>query len=192
MKFKRRDLPALVSLGIVPEDATTELLNGLIVLTDRAAQGEDILRVGISHRKTVELLSDLRTHLNNEHRHVECQQPLACGDEHEPQPDFMVIRGKLEDLGEDEPTAASAYCVIEVADSSYERDAGEKLFGYARAGILQYTIINLRNRTAEIYTNPDPSAGVYPPPVILAESDTLPIRVGESEFFSVALADLLP
>jgi hypothetical protein len=192
VKFKRSDLPALVRLGIVPEDATTELLNGMIVLVDRAAEGEDILRVGRSHRITVERLSRLSNSIDTPLRHVECQQPLACGDTQEPQPDFMVVRGILNDLDDDYPTAADAYSVIEVADSSYERDLGEKLRGYARAGIQQYIIINLRNRKAEVYTNADAANGTYPPAVVLGERDSLPIRVGESEFFSVQLGQLLP
>ena len=83
-------------------------------------------------------------------------------------------------------------CVIEVADSSYERDSGEKLIGYARAGIRQYIILNLRNRTAEVYTNPDTAAGTYPPPKVIAEGDPLSLRVGEAEHFDVRLAELLP
>jgi Uma2 family endonuclease len=82
--------------------------------------------------------------------------------------------------------------VIEVADSSYEKDAGEKLFGYARAGIPQYIIINLRNRTAEVYTNPDQASGTYAAPQIVSPQQSLPLRVGEAEFFAVSLVDLLP
>jgi hypothetical protein len=39
---------------------------------------------------------------------------------------------------------------MEVGDGSHERDAGEKLTGYARAGAARYTIPTLRNRTTEI------------------------------------------
>ncbi len=82
--------------------------------------------------------------------------------------------------------------MIEVADSSYERDSGFKLAGYARAGIPQYIIINLRNRTAEVYTKPDTAAGTYAAPVIITEKDALSVRVGESEMFEIRLEQLLP
>jgi hypothetical protein len=36
------------------------------------------------------------------------------------------------------------------------------------------------------------TAGTYPPPLILTEKDSLSLRVGESEMFSVQLADVLP
>jgi Uma2 family endonuclease len=79
-----------------------------------------------------------------------------------------------------------------VADSSYERDSGEKLTGYARVGVPQYIIINLRNRTAEIYSRPNTVAGVYPPAQIISESELLLLRVGEEEFFTVPLGEVLP
>jgi hypothetical protein len=191
-QFTRKDAAALVRVGIVPEDASTELLDGMIVHTDRAATGEDVLRVGIEHRITVERLSNLRAQLNTDARHVESQQPLACSDTNEPQPDFMVIRGRLEQYGEDGPTAADAYCVVEVADSSYERDSDVKLKGYARAGVQQYIIINLRNRTAEVYTQPNAAAETYTSPQIVTAEQSLSLRVGETEYFTVALAAVLP
>jgi hypothetical protein len=191
VKFTRRDAAELVRLGIIPEDASTELLNGLIVLTDRAATGEDVLRIGKRHRNAVENLSDLRSQINSSSRHVQSQQPLACGEFNEPQPDFMVIRGRKEDLDDDHPAAEDAYCVIEVADSSYERDAGEKLVGYARAGVVQYVIINLRNRTAEVYTKPDMAAQTYAPPLIIGASESVSIRIGDDEYFTVRLDQIL-
>jgi hypothetical protein len=181
----------MVRVGVVPEDALTELLHGLLVYTDRSKLGEDPLSVGEDHTLCVEALSDLRTIINTSDRHVRSQQPLICGDDHEPQPDFMILRGLLKSYKE-KPTAADAFCVIEVADSSYERDAGEKLIGYARAGIVQYIIINLRNRTAEVYTNPDSAAGSYAPPQIIPADGTLQLRVSEADVFTLPLIDVLP
>jgi Uma2 family endonuclease len=191
MRFTRDDVEALVRLGIVPEDASTELLQGILVHTDRSACGEDPLSVGDDHTKCVELLSNLRISINSEMRHARSQQPLICDDDAEPQPDFMILRGTIRDYSS-KPIAADAFCVIEVADSSYERDSGFKLAGYARAGIPQYIIINLRNRTAEVYTKPDTAAGTYAAPVIITEKDALSVRVGESEMFEIRLEQLLP
>ena len=191
-RFTREDVAALARLGIIPEDASTELLDGLIVHTDRAARGEDIFRIGKGHRIAVERLSNLRSQLNTHERHVECQQPLACSEFDEPQPDFMVVRGKVEDCGEDGPTAADVFCVIEVADSSYERDAGVKLTTYARAGVPQYIILNLRNRTAEVYETPNTTTGTYPPPRIILSDGLLVLRVGQTQTFSLPLKELLP
>jgi Uma2 family endonuclease len=177
--------------GEIPEDASTELLSGMIVLKDRAVTGQDPTKIGLDHTKCGECFSDLRTRINNDQRHVESQQPLVCSDIHQPEPDFMVVRGTLADAA-DLPTAADAYCVVEVADSSYERDTGEKLRACAEAGVQQYIVINLRNRTAEVYTNPNAKERRYPPPQVVGEDGVFSLRVGENEFFDVALSDVLP
>jgi hypothetical protein len=191
VRFTRSDAKALMRQGLIPEDASTELLSGLIVLKDRAARGQDPQMIGRDHTKSVERLSDLRARINNAHRHVQSQQPLVCSDIHQPEPDFMVLRGTLDDYP-DSPSAAVAWCVVEVADSSYERDTGEKLAGYARAGVAQYIVINLRNRTAEVYTNPDAAAGAYPAPQLVHEAEVLGLRVGEGEVFAITLSEVLP
>jgi hypothetical protein len=191
IRLTRKDADAMVRMGIIPEDASTELLNGWIVLKDRSARDQDPSIIGQDHRKCVERFSALRKAIDNVHRHVETQQPLDCSDTHVPEPDFMILRGTL-DAYVDLPTAADAFCVIEVADSSYERDVGEKLGAYAKAGVQQYVIINLRNRTAEVYTNPNAAAGTYPPPQIVAEGETLHLRAGEDEVFAFALIEALP
>ena len=100
----------------------------------------------------------------------------------------MVERGILDRL----PSAADAWCVIDVADSSYEPDSGEKLQSYAMAAVQQYVIINLRNQTAEVYSNPNTASGTYPPPRVVPVDDLLPIRVGETEYVNVPLAELMP
>ncbi len=190
-RFTRRDAEALVRMGIVPEDASTELLNGLIVLKDRAAVGQDPTMIGRDHVKSVEKLSDLRTRINTVDRHVRSQQPLVCSDTHQPEPDFMVLRGALDDYA-DLPAAADAFCVVEVADASYERDTGEKLAAYPWAGVVQYVVLNLRNRTAEVYAEPDRERGTYQPPQVMAASDMLTLGVGDGDGFAVRLTDVLP
>ena len=191
MQLTRHDVERFISQGYIAEDGSTELLDGLIVLKDRSERGQDIVSVGPRHRRCVERFSELRSTINAANRHVETQQPLVCSETHTPEPDFMVLRGRLEDY-EDLATANDAYCVLEVADSSYERDAGVKLAGYARAGIQQYIIINLRNRTAEVYTQPEPQGGRYALTQIVQADQPLLLRVGEDDYFSVALSALLP
>jgi hypothetical protein len=191
VRFTHADAQALMRMGIIPEDASTELLNGMIVLKDRSARDGDPMTIGNDHRVCVERFSNLRNRINNETRHAESQQPLVCSEVHVPEPDFMVLRGTLQSYT-DLPVAADAFCVVEIADSSYERDAGTKLAGYARAGVEQYIIINLRNRTAEVYMGPDTAAGTFAAPLTLSAGDSLSLRVGESDRLEVPLIDVLP
>jgi Uma2 family endonuclease len=203
-----KDVQTMVKVGIVPEDASTELLHGVLVYTDRAAtsdapvdprtyverfdlKGSRILE-GADHNYVVSGLAELATSINSPLRHLRTQSTLVCSETHAPIPDAVILRGPRTNYRGQRPTAADAHCVIEVADSSYDHDAGEKLFGNACAGIQQYIILNLRNRTAEVYTHPDVAAGTYPPPQIISVEGTLLLRVGETETFAVAMRDILP
>lgn len=190
-QFTRSDAETMVKLGVIPEDASTELLNGLIVHTDRSSRQQDPHMIGQDHRITVERLSALRGQIDSSIRHVESQQPLVCSETHVPQPDFMVLRGTLSEYS-DLPTAADAFCFVEVADSSYERDSTTKLAGYAAAGIAQYVIINLRNRTAEVYVNPNRESRTYDSPTIVSQDETLSLRIGPSDEFVIGMKQLLP
>src|SRR3954467_576152 len=88
-RFTRQDAEFLVHQGIILEDASTELLHGLIVLKDRSASNQDPTMIGQDHRKCVERFSALRKVIDNDRRHVESQQPLVCSETHVPEPDFM-------------------------------------------------------------------------------------------------------
>ena len=107
-------------------------------------------------------------------------------------PDAIILRGVLGDYRDRLPTASDVLCVIEVADSSYERDTGQKLIGYAKAGVQQYVVINLRARTAEVYTIPNISSGTYAQLQIVPESEGVQLRAGEEESSRVGLAELMP
>lgn len=122
-------------------------------------------------------------------RHVRSQQPLVCSETHVPEPDFMVLRGTLSDYT-DLPRASDAWCVVEAADASYERDVGEKLLGYALAGVSQYVVADVRAKEAEVFTEPDSTNGTYAARTVVSADQVLPLRVGETETRAVRLADL--
>lgn len=192
VRFTMTDVTEMVEQGILPEDATIELLDGSLVYRDRFdLKGGEVV-AGAQHDFVVTALSKLSGSVDNARRHIRTQTTLVCGERHAPIPDAIVLRGVSRDYSDRLPEAAAVYSVIEVADSSYERDSGEKLTGYARAGVLQYIIINLRNRTAEVYTHSDAVAGLYSPAQIVGASETLLLRVGEDEYFTVPLAQILP
>jgi hypothetical protein len=191
VRFNLADTLEMVRATVIPEDVSIELLNGRLVYRDRFDIKDGVVVFGPRHRYVVCKLADLSIGINDGHRHLSSQCQLTCSDWHAPIADAVVLRGSIADF-DGLPTAADAFCVVEVADSSYERDAGEKLFGYARAGVPQYVIVNLRNRTAEVYAGPDVAAGTYPPPTIVPADGVLSLRVADGELFDVPLADLLP
>jgi len=83
---------------------------------------------------------------------VVAQTPLDLGDVSEPQPDVMICTGTEDDYMDLPPT--HALLVVEIADSSLRYDRGQKASLYAKAGIEDYWIINLKDGTLEVYRTP--------------------------------------
>jgi Uma2 family endonuclease len=88
---------------------------------------------------------------------VGAQLPLDLGASSEPQPDVGVHLGSDSDSLEQKPT--HAVLVVEVSDSSLRYDRTTKASLSAMAGIADYWIINLRDRTLDLYRSPVPMDG---------------------------------
>ncbi len=89
---------------------------------------------------------------------VRVQNPVAfLPEDSEPQPD--VVWAKRQNYSGHHPSANEILLLIEVADSSLENDRGEKARLYATAGVMDYWIVNLIDRTVEVRR--DPKDGRY-------------------------------
>ncbi len=161
VRFTVEDVLAMVQQGILPEDSTTELLNGWIVLKDRSDLGENPLMHGSKHRMCVRWLTAFAGRIETPNRHGQIQSSIICGGNGMPEPDFALIRGSDLDYEDQVPTESDVIMVAEVADSSLERDQTDKYKIYARAGIAHYLIFNLRNMTIEKFAEPDRLAETY-------------------------------
>ena len=99
-----------------------------------------------------------------------CEEcPLRIAFDGEPIPDIMFTRN--EDYGDSHPTPADVILLIEVADSSVERDLGEKALLYAEAGITDYWVVLVSE--VVIVRHRQPSAEGYQEVVRLAGLDRL-------------------
>ena len=193
VRFTVDDVVAMVRQGIIREDATTELLNGIVVHKDRGEYGGDPTLHGPRHRACVRRLTRLVGRgVDSAHRHAQIQLPVVCAPDQMPEPDFAIIRGTDADYANRLPTAADTFCVIEVADSSLERDETEKSPTYAAAGIPQYVILNLRTDTAQLYADPDPAARGYRATAMTGRCGTIDLNAGPTGAITVAVDDLLP
>jgi Uma2 family endonuclease len=192
VRFTVDDVLAMIDAGIIAEDATTELLHGMLVRKDRSDLGDDPTVIGKKHRLVVNKLTDLAMRINSVQQHIQIQNPVICGEDEAPEPDFAIVRGPIDAYADRLPIGADVTCVAEVADSSLERDADEKLSVYAAAGVLQYIVLNLRNRTAQVYAEPDLHAATYRSTMVLAESQILYLTLAADRTLAVPLAELLP
>jgi Uma2 family endonuclease len=116
---------------------------------------------------------------------VRVQNPLAFLDaDSEPEPD--VVWAKAKDYAPRHPGASDVLLLIEVADSSLDYDRGEKANLYATAGIREYWIVNLIDRTVEVRR--DPHEGHYRSVQSFAPGTTIePLAIPEAKLAVASL-----
>jgi Uma2 family endonuclease len=117
---------------------------------------------------------------------VRVQAPIALDDRSEPEPDICVVRGTVRDYARAHP--AAALLVIEVSDSTLEHDRTVKARAYARNGIPEYWVLNVKERVVEIYTKP--RAAGYEEKAIRHEQDA--VNSASIAAVRLAVSDLLP
>ena len=146
-RLTRLEYEALVERGVLDEDDRIELLDGRLVF--REPQGSRhaaaCLRIRIALDRAF-----------GRGFHVRPQFPIALDDVSEPEPDIAVVRGRIEDYLDTHPT--SPVLIVEVADSSLAQDRHRKARLYARAGVADYWIVNLRAGVLEVYRDPERTA----------------------------------
>ena len=85
------------------------------------------------------------------------EAPVRIPEFDEPEPDLAIVRGSREQYEEHHPGPADLGLLIEVSETTLDRDRGEKKLAYARGGVTAYWIVNLVDRQVEIYTGPTPT-----------------------------------
>lgn len=145
-KFTLEQFEQLSDLGIV-SDKHVELLNGELYLKGKQNR---------PHANAVRRLTRRFERLLNDRTVVSSQLPMILL---APPPDFVepdVALLKLPDSQYDETDVNSGHAllVIELSDSTLERDRGPKLEAYARNNVPEYWILNLNAEELEMYRDP--------------------------------------
>jgi Uma2 family endonuclease len=182
----------MIEAGVLMSDDPVELLDGLLVRKDRAKAGDDPLMVGTDHSWAVQNLLTVLAGVSSHGCHVRLQQPVLLPPDGEPEPDGAIALGTNDDYRGRKPVAADVPCVIEVADSSLERDRVTKLRIYAEGGIAQYVGINLVEDVVEVYERPVAGKGKYADTRHLNGGDTVEFSCGQGRCVGVDVARLLP
>ncbi len=124
---------------------------------------------------------------------VQTQAPLRFGRRSEPEPDVAVVKGEMEDYPTEHPTTADL--VIEVSDKTLYYDRKKKASLYAKAGIQDYWILNLKKDQLEIFRRPIPDADAkygfkYADMRIVVEGESASPLVKPDA--AIAVAEMLP
>jgi len=125
--------------------------------------------------------------------YVDSQEPITLNDS-EPEPDIAIVRGDTRDYLDRHPGARDLSLVVEVADSTRERDRTLKQRLYGRAGIPVYWIVNLVERQLEVYSQPVelPSGPLYQQRQDYSLSDAVEVAIGDRTAGSLRVRDLFP
>lgn len=107
----------------------------------------------------------------------------------EPEPDFSLVRGKARDYVDRHPGPSDTALVVEVADSSLAKDR-RRTKSYGPGGIPVFWIVNLVDRSVEVYSNPGPNG--YATRTDYAVGTEVPFVIDGVTVAWVAVADMLP
>jgi Uma2 family endonuclease len=142
-RFSVDQYHAMIRAGILTEDDPVELLEGWLVTK---------MPKNPRHSVATRLIRQALEGLLPPGWYVDTQEPLTTADS-EPEPDVVVVCGDRRQYLDHHPGPQDVALVVEVADSTLQRDRSLKKRLYAAAGIPAYWIVNLLDSQFEVYTD---------------------------------------
>jgi Uma2 family endonuclease len=160
-RFSVKEYYRMAETGVLRPDARVELLDGEII---------DMSPIGPFHGSITKFLNQFFSAAAQGRWIVSVQDPAQLDDYSEPEPDLMLLKPSADFYGERHPQPQDIFLLVEISDSSLERDQEEKLPAYARSGIAEVWIVNLNEQTIEIYR--EPHFASYASKTVLGHGDT--------------------
>lgn len=138
----------MLAVGLLKSSDRLELLNGQIIemSPQEPPHAATTRRVGRYLDRYLGGLADIRTQL-----------PITLGENSEPEPDIAIARLDGQEYGDRHPQAADLFWVIEIADSTLNKDRREKARIYGQAGIPEYWVLDVKRRRAFVLREPGES-----------------------------------
>jgi Uma2 family endonuclease len=128
------DYYRMAEVGILGPDDRVELLDGQVV---------EMSPIGRRHAASVRRLNQRLSQLLGDKGLIDVQNPVRLGERSEPQPDVTVLKPRADAYATRHPQPDDVLLLIEVADTTLERDLEIKLPLYARAGIPEVWVVDL-------------------------------------------------
>jgi Uma2 family endonuclease len=136
----------MAEVGILPPDARVELIEGEII---------DMAPIGTGHGGTVAQLDQLLHDAARGRAQMRVQLPVRLSDISEPEPDFALVKPRADFYKKKHPGPADTFLIIEVSESSLRYDLQLKAPLYARHGISEYWVIDLKGRQVRFFRSPE-------------------------------------
>ncbi|MEG4029026.1 MULTISPECIES: Uma2 family endonuclease [unclassified Microcoleus] len=175
---------AIIQAGILTDDDSVELLEGWLVFK---------MPKNPPHRVTTRLVRTALENILPRGWYVDSQEPITLSNS-EPEPDIVVVRGDTRQYLDRHPGAEDIAVIIEVSDTTLQRDRTVKKQIYARAGIAMYWIVNLVEGLVELYSQPlvEVEQPDYSQRLDFGRSAVIPIIIEGIEIGAIAVDALLP
>lgn len=143
-RFSVEQYHQLGELGVLTPEDRVELLEGWII---------EKMNQRPIHGFIVGLITELLQSCLPGGMSLRCQLPLTT-ERSEPEPDIAIVRGEHSDFRDRHPTGKDCRLVIEVSDTSLEKDRAKALI-YREAGVPEYWIVNVAEKCIERYSFSD-------------------------------------
>ncbi len=135
----------MIKIGVFDENDDVELLNGAIV---------EKMPKGTNHATFNDVIAAVFMQKLSGKVWVRNQNPIWLDEFSEPEPDIVLAELPFEKYFKGHPTPEEIYLILEVSDTTLGYDRNTKGEAYARAGIRQYLVLNVQEKTLEDYREP--------------------------------------
>jgi Uma2 family endonuclease len=136
----------MAEVGILDPDDRVELIEGEII---------QMSPIGERHAGCVNRATDLFTQLFKGKAVVTVQNPVRLNKYNEPQPDLTLCKWRADFYSSGHPRPADILLALEVADTTLKKDLTLKLPIYARLGIIELWIEDLRHDQVLVFREPE-------------------------------------
>ncbi|MCY7377239.1 MAG: Uma2 family endonuclease, partial [Pyrinomonadaceae bacterium] len=136
----------MIESGVFDEDDRIELLNGVIV---------EKMPKGTKHSSANDRIAKVFYRGLGDDVFLRNQNPIWLDGFSEPEPDIVLAVPRTDEYENSHPTPNEILLIVEIADSTLGYDRHTKGAAYARAGIRQYILLNVQEKTLEDYREPN-------------------------------------
>lgn len=146
-RFSVADYHKMIKAGVLCEDNRVELLEGVIIKMSPKSK---------RHAAATDRVAKIFLTTFGDRAIVRNQNPILLNDDSEPEPDIALLAPQEKEYSDRLPQAADVLAILEVSDTTLKFDRETKAIAYAKAGIKQYLVMNVRGREIVDMREPSP------------------------------------
>ena len=143
--FNVDDYYRMAEAGILDPDDRVELIEGEIV---------PMSPIGARHAGCVNRATDLFTFSFRGKAIVSIQNPARLNNYNEPQPDLILAKWRSDYYSSGHPRSEDSLLIVEVADTTFRKDVDIKLPIYAKTGVAEVWIEDLKRNRILVFRDP--------------------------------------